>query len=103
MAAIYGGGVLGCHGITEIVAEADTRRRRGIESAWDTSKKKKKPLTCGPGLSAGGGKVRGGSAGVRLGRLRCGAQGKKLAGLRPKLKERESSGPGRRKGRELGQ
>ena len=68
MVAIYGGGVLGCHGITEIVEEADTRRRRGIESAWDTSKKKKKPLTCGPGLSAGGGKERGGSAGVRLGR-----------------------------------
>jgi len=49
VAAIYGGGVLACRGITKIVEEADTRRRRGIESAWDTSKKKKKPMTCGPG------------------------------------------------------
>ena len=56
------------------------------------------------GRREGARRVSGRAAGpAKLGLLRCGAQGKKLARLRPKLKERESSDPGRRKGRELGQ
>ena len=104
MGAIYGAGSWAARH-RRLVAEADSASA-WMESDRVTSKRKEKPLTCGPGLSAAEGRCAAGQRLTELGRRlagpreagHCGAQGRRQTGLWPKRgRERrprkERSGP----------